>query len=54
MAKISKEYALVKGAKGICLSPDAKEGFREIDLEKASQEQLAFLYKRKVSLVVKN
>ena len=46
-------YKLVKGAKGIAFSTDAPEGFVEIDLEKATQKQLEFLYKRKYPLVIK-
>lgn len=53
MAKTESKYELKKGAKGVCISPDAPDGLQEIDLEKASQEQLEFLYKRKVPYVIK-
>ena len=46
-------YKLNKGAKGLCISKDAKDGFKEILLQKASQEQLEFLFERGVAGIEK-
>ena len=47
-------YKLSKGVSGICESTDQKDPkFKVIDLKKATQEQLEFLFKRGVAGIEK-
>jgi len=46
-------YKLKKGEKGIAISSDAPKDFKVIDLEKANQNELEFLFKRKHPFVIK-
>lgn len=46
-------FELIKGAKGTAISPDAPVGFKEFDLENATQAQLEFLFKRNYPYVIK-